>query len=273
VADGRRSFPLTDDFITNATRDEINAAFAEAGMANDQMTIFFNPIVIETGGKKVLVDTGYGPEAARQPQATIGLLSQSLGVAGIDPASIDLVVITHFHADHVNGLTTADGTLIYPNAEITVPEDELAFWMNDDEMARAPAGRMEELFHINRRVFTPLRDRLSKYSAGDEVVPGVTAVATPGHTVGHKSFLITSGSESLFVQSDVTNNPDLFVRHPGWHARFDQNPVQAEATRRKIYDMLAAERMPVQGFHYPFPSRGLVEKDKHGDGYRLIPIA
>jgi glyoxylase-like metal-dependent hydrolase (beta-lactamase superfamily II) len=130
---------------------------------------------------------------------------------------------------------------------------------------------MEDLFKNNRRVFDPIKSKVAQHSWDKEVVPGVTAVGTPGHSIGHTSYLVSSGNDKVFVQSDVTNHPALFVRHPGWHAWFDQDPVQAEATRRRIYDMLVAEKMPVQAFHYPFPGRARVEKD--GAAYREVPLA
>jgi glyoxylase-like metal-dependent hydrolase (beta-lactamase superfamily II) len=112
--------------------------------------------------------------------------------------------------------------------------------------------------------------RLRTYQWDKEVIPGVLAVATAGHTPGHTSHIIASGSSKVFVQADVTHAPYLFVRNPGWHPYYDQDPVMAEATRRRVYDMLVAEKMMVQGFHYPFPSVAYVEKT--GTGYREIPV-
>lgn len=266
VPDGQRTFPLPDDFIVNADRRAINAALAEAGMPADQMTIVFNPVVIRTAGKTILVDTGNGPGA---PQGA-GLLMANLRAASIAAEAIDLVVISHFHSDHINGLLAADGKLAFPNAIITVPAPEWAFWTDEGERARAAPGRMQELFGNVARVLLPHRDRIRQHEWGREVAPGMTAVATPGHSHGHTSYMLASGRERLFIQSDVTNHPALFVRHPGWQARFDQDPVMAEATRRKTYEMLASERIPVQGFHFPWPSRGLIAKD--GDGYRLTAM-
>ena len=137
-------------------------------------------------------------------------------------------------------------------------------------MSRAPAGRMQELFKDNRRVFDALNRKVTPYEPGKEIAPGITAVSTHGHSAGHNSHIISSGSGKLYVQADVTNLPQLFARNPGWHAAFDQDPKMAEETRRKVYDMLAAEKMMVQGFHYPFPALAFVEKA--GSGYREIPV-
>jgi glyoxylase-like metal-dependent hydrolase (beta-lactamase superfamily II) len=264
VPDGYRTFALPDGFIVNAAREDINAALAAAGMPPDMMTIVFNPVIVRTGKETILYDTGNGP----QPEgATMGRIQESLAVSGIDPASIGRVVISHFHGDHINGLKTASGDLAFPNADILVPEPEWNFWMDDAEMARASTPRMQELFKNVRRVFDGLSERIGKYADGTEIASGIRSMATPGHTHGHMSFMLTSGGKSLFLQSDVTNHPALFVAHPGWHAMFDIIPDLAEKTRRRIYDMLVAEKMPVLGFHHPAPSVSTVEKTP--DGYRL----
>jgi glyoxylase-like metal-dependent hydrolase (beta-lactamase superfamily II) len=271
VTDGARSFPLPDGFVVNAKKEDINAALQAAYMPLDTVTIYFTPIVVNTGGKLAIIDTGYGPGAATQANSTTGLCHANLAAAGIDPKSIDTVIISHYHGDHVDGLLDADGKPSFPNAEIKVPAVEHQFWMDDGEMSRAPKGRMEGLFKNNRRIFSgEILKRVATYDWNKEVLPGVTAISTPGHTPGHTSYVIASGSGKVFVQSDVTNNPALFVRNPGWHASFDQDGKMAEVTRRKVYDMVVADKLLMQGFHYPFPALGHVEKD--GSGYRLVPI-
>ena len=267
LPDGHRTFPLPDGFVVNATREEINAALAAASMPRDTMTIVFNPVIVRSGGKTVLFDTGNGPQSA---PATLGRLPEGLAAAGIDAAAVNRVVISHFHGDHVNGLKTAEGALTYPNADILVPATEWEFWMSDDEMAKAATLRMQELFRNNRRIFDNLKDQVESYGNDAEVAPGVRAAATHGHSIGHMSFMLSSGRRSLFLQSDVTNHPALFVTHPGWHAMFDQIPDLAEKTRRRVYDMLLTDRIPVLGFHHPAPSVSAVEKN--ATGYRLLPI-
>ena len=119
---------------------------------------------------------------------------------------------------------------------------------------------MKAVFKNVRRVFDAIGRKVTPYEPDKEIVPGITSVATPGHTPGHNSHIIASGSSKVYVQGDVTHVPFLFVRHPDWHAFYDQDGAMAEATRRKVYDMLVAEKMLVQGFHYPFPSLAHVEK-------------
>jgi glyoxylase-like metal-dependent hydrolase (beta-lactamase superfamily II) len=194
-----------------------------------------------------------------------------MAAAGIDPKAIDTVILSHYHGDHINGLLRADNALTYPNAEILAPAPEHKYWMDDGERSRAPTERITDVFTNARRVMNPeVLKRLRTYEIDKEVIPGVLAVSTPGHTPGHVSHIVSSGSAKVYIQADVTHAPFLFARHPGWHAFYDHEPVVAEQTRRKVYDMLAAEKMLVQGFHYPFPSLAHIEKT--ATGYREIPV-
>jgi glyoxylase-like metal-dependent hydrolase (beta-lactamase superfamily II) len=193
-----------------------------------------------------------------------------MAAASFDPKAVDVVVISHFHRDHINGLLDASGKPAFPNAEVLVPAAEWKYFMDDAEMSRASSPRIQSVFQNARRVFdTGLNKKVTPYEWGKEVAPGLLAVEATGHTPGHTSFVLSSGSDKVFIQSDVTNLPALFVKSPGWHLMFDQDPAIAETTRRKVYDMLAAEKMRVQGFHFPFPAVGHV--DKTAEGYRLVP--
>jgi glyoxylase-like metal-dependent hydrolase (beta-lactamase superfamily II) len=269
VTDGANTFPLPDSFVVNARRDEVAKALVEGHRDPDKLTVPYTPIVLNTGGKLVVIDTGQGEATFERTKGAAGQFLTNLAAAGIDRNAVDTVVISHFHGDHVNGLLTADSKPAFPNAEILVPRVEWAFWTDDGEMSRAAPGRMQDLFRNNRRVFDALSRKVTPYEWGKEVAPGVTAVATPGHTPGHTSYVVASGNAKVYVQSDVTNVPVLFARHPGWHAAFDQDGKMAEETRRKVYDMVSAEKMLVQGFHYPFP--GLAHLEKTADGYREVP--
>lgn len=264
VSDGIRTFPLADNFVRNQPRDAVNAALRAGFLPENQITVNFNVHLINTAGKLVVIDTGNGPA-----QSTVGLTQGTLSAVGIDPKTVDTVVISHFHSDHINGLLTAEGTPTYPNAQVLVPEAEWAFWMDDGNMSRAPEA-MKGAFQNVRRVFKPFEGKVEKYGWDKELLPGLTPVATVGHTPGHTSFNLTSGNGRLFIQSDLTNIPVLFLRNPGWHAMYDMDAAKAEESRRKMYDMVAAERMLVAGFHFPFPAAAYVEKD--GAQYRYVPI-
>lgn len=268
LSDGFRQVPVNDKYVMNASPDDLAKALGAAGMPTDKMKNTYSPIVLTTGGKRVLFDTGNGEAVSVESKGERGTLNANLAAAGIDRNSIDVVVISHFHADHVNGLLMPDDSKAFPNAEIKVPEVEWNFWMDDGEMSRASKGRMTELFANNRRVFDTLKRNVTPYAWDKEVVPGVTAVGTPGHSFGHTSYRVMSGGKTVFVQSDVCNNMAVFAPYPDWHGFFDQDPPKAAATRRKVYDMLVAEKLPVQAYHFPFPALARIEKA--GDGYKVV---
>ena len=267
VNDGARAIPLPASFVRNVPNEQVLAAAEAAYMPKGSIVAPFNPIVVNTGGKLVLIDTGYGPGIA----PTVGLLPLTLAAAGIDPKAVDIVLISHMHGDHILGLKTPDGALAFPNAEIKVPAVDWTFWMSDDNMSKAPDGFQKASFGFNRKIFSNLADKVTRYDWGKEVAPGITAVDASGHTPGHTAFVIASGSGRLFFQGDVSNVPDLFLRNPDWHVMFDSEPEKAAQTRRRIYDMAAAEKILVSGYHFPFPGLGYIEKA--GTGYRLVPAA
>jgi glyoxylase-like metal-dependent hydrolase (beta-lactamase superfamily II) len=273
LSDGIARVPVTEAFVLNVKPEEVNKALREAYMEPGVFIGPYNPIVLNTGSKLALVDMGVGEAVYISSKGMSGQLLTNMAAAGINPGGIDSIIISHYHGDHVNGLLKADNTLAFPNAEVLVPAKEHQYWTDAAEESRAATPRIADLFKNTRRVIghPEVMKRLRTYEYDKEVIPGVLAVATPGHTPGHTSHVISSGSSSVYVQADVTHAPFLFARHPGWHAFYDHDPIAAEATRRKVYDMLSAEKMTVQGFHYPFPSVAHVEKT--ADGYREIPVA
>ncbi|MCC2113823.1 MAG: MBL fold metallo-hydrolase [Hyphomicrobiales bacterium] len=261
---------MTDGMILNASTDEVRLVLRAAALPDDRLTTTFAPIRFRHEGRTVLIDTGLGPDFAAATGATAGLLSRNMHTNGLNASDVDLVVVSHFHIDHINGLLSR-GEPVFPNAQIAAPEVEWRFWMDAAERSRAPEGsRTAQLFANAGRVFAPLRDRVRTYAPGEEIVSGLEAVATYGHSVGHMSFWLGSGSERVFVQSDLSNQAALFVSNPHWQSPLDQFPEVAARVRRQVYDRLAAERAPIQAFHHPFPGRCYLEKD--GTGYRRIPI-
>ncbi len=271
VTDGINRVPIGDGFVLNAKKDEVNAALAAVFMEKDVFVGSYNPIVVNTGGKLAVIDTGFGEGAYKASQGANGQFLINLAAAGIDANTVDTVIISHYHGDHINGLLKIDDSLAFPNAEILVPALEHKYWMDDGEMSRASTPRIQGLFKNARRVMRgEVLKRLRTYEWDQEVIPGVTAVGTPGHSPGHTCHVITSGVNKVYVQGDLTHAPFLFVRNPGWHPFFDQDPVQAEAMRRKVYDMLVAEKMLIQAMHYPFPALAHIEKT--ATGYREIPV-
>ena len=272
INDGARSFPLPDTFVTNVAKDEALAAADAAYMPKGMVTVPFNPQLINTDSKLILIDSGNGIATYEPTKGAVGRTLQNLAAAGVDPKSIDVVLMSHLHPDHTNGIRAADGSMAFPNAEIMVPAVEWAFWMSDENAAKAQSNEMMKNYFANvKKIYAGIEGKVTKYEWDKEVAPGITSIAAPGHTPGHTAFAVASGGSKVLIQSDVTNIPEFFLRNPEWHVAYDVDPTTAQATRHKFYDMAAAEKATVVGFHFTFPSIGHVEKD--GSKYRLIPIA
>jgi glyoxylase-like metal-dependent hydrolase (beta-lactamase superfamily II) len=272
VTDGTGVTPLAPTYVANQQKDAVNAALTASYLEPDKATHAYTPIVVNTGSKLVVIDTGLGPALFEQSKGRVGQFQINLAAAGISRDAVDTVIISHFHGDHINGLLAADNKAAYPKAEVMVPTGEWKYWTDDANMSKAAGTPLEGNFKNVRRVFGALGNKVTQYDAGKELVPGVTAIASPGHTLGHVSHVLASGNSKVLVQADITAGMALlFVKNPGWHLMFDMDKPLAVQTRNKLYDMAATEKMLVQGFHFPFPSLGYVEKD--GSGYRLVPVA
>ena len=267
LRDGARTFPMPDTFVVNLSKDKAIEAAAAAYIPDGQVTIPFNPMIVNTGSKLIAIDTGNGLGAFASSKGAVGQARGNMEAAGIDPKQIDIVLISHFHGDHIGGLKNADGSPAFPNAEVKVPAVEAAFWADDGNQSKANGFNKAQFPNV-KKMMEGLK--VTPYEADKEVAPGITSTFTPGHTPGHMSFVIASGPSRILVQSDVTNIPSFFLRNPDWHVMFDNDPTTAAATRHRVYDMAATEKMLVTGYHFPFPCVGHVEKD--GSGYRLVPV-
>ena len=245
-------------FVRNATEAEVQAALRSQFLPTSHFDNTFNFTVLQTGRETILFDTGTGGLLA--PSA--GTMWANLQGAGIDPASVDRIIFTHFHGDHVSGLVTREGAARFPKAELLVPEGEWAFWRGDraPEAARTMVG--------NR--FGPYQGKVRPVASNADLGAGITGIATPGHSPGHTSYGIQSGSATLIVLGDVTNHPVFNLMNPGWHISFDMDAVLAETTRRAFFDRAAADGTPIIGYHWGFPAVGRVRKD--GSGYALVPV-
>jgi glyoxylase-like metal-dependent hydrolase (beta-lactamase superfamily II) len=257
--------PIDEKFIRNADYRDVRRAMADAFMPAEKLSTPFTTLLVNTGSKLVLLDTGTGGQIA----ATAGTLSANLAAAGVDPKAIDAIVISHFHPDHINGIKDKDNNRVFPNAEIMVPAPEWKFWMDEVNMRAAPAT-LKGVFLNFRRIFADIANDVTRYDPGVEVASGVTTIPAFGHTPGHTVFAIQSGSESIVVLSDTTQHPALFARHPNWQPQFDIDGAQAVETRKKLLDRVAADRMLVTGYHFPFPACGHIVKT--GGGYEHVPM-
>lgn len=264
INDGFGRRPL-EGFVRNAELAEVKKAVEQAFLPPDALDIPYTTLVIENAGKLTLIDTGNGDSGP----PTSGTWMANFKAAGFDPKNVSTVVFSHFHGDHINGFRLKDGTAVFPNAEVMVPAAEWAFWMDDARMNAAPDA-MKGAFAGVRRVFGPVAKDVKQYEGGKEILPGITAIAAPGHTPGHTAFAVASGSGRLMIMSDITSHPALFVRNPDWSPVFDMDGPQAAATRRRILDMVSADRMQVAFYHAPFPATGYIAKA--GNGFELVPV-
>lgn len=258
VNDGfnRRPNPA-EGFVRNADAAAVTRALEAEMLPTGHLDITFNITFVNTGSELILFDTGTGGLLA----PTAGTMWDNMAAAGIDPARVNKIVFTHFHGDHVSGLVTREGQARFPNAELIVPETEWAFWMGE----RAP---QQPAAMVKGRFGPYAADRIRRVASNAEVASGIAGVPTHGHTPGHTSYLISSGSSTLLVLGDVTNHPTINARNPGWHVVFDMDAAEAEATRRRVFDRAAADRTPIVGYHWPFPSIGYVRPQ--GNGYDVI---
>lgn len=254
-----------DGFVPNAPPGALQQALADNFLPTDRFPVTFTTLVVNTGSKLVLIDTGNGDLGA----PTSGTWMANFRAAGFDPAQVDTVIFSHFHGDHISGFRLKDGTPPFPRAEIMVPAAEWDFWTDDGKAAQAPGG-LKGTFDNTRRVFGPVAADVTRYGWDKEIMPGITSIAAPGHTPGHTAFAIVSGTGKLMVMSDTTNHTSIFARHPGWSGVFDQDPEMARATRLRMLDLAATERMQVSFYHAPFPATGHIARE--GDGYRLVPL-
>ena len=229
-----------------------------AGQATDRVRVEQNCLLLETGGKRVLFDNGLGSEKLYGPDS--GRLMTSLAEAGIDPAAVDALVLTHGHSDHCWGTMSDAGTPNFVNATIYMAREELEFWLSDP-----PGERRERSVAGVAKHLLPLRDRIVFVRDGEEFLPGVQAWLTPGHTPGHMAYLFAG---NWCLTGDVAFHDPLSYIFPGARSLFDTDPVEGVATRKRVLERLADERMAVVGYHHPWPGLGRIERA--GSSFRFV---
>ena len=258
VSDGPLTLPAASHILTGPPVEAMHEALAAAGQESQKTRIEQNCLLLESAERKILFDNGLGSEKLYGPNS--GKLLGSLAEAGIDPAAIDALVLTHCHSDHCWGTMGADGTPNFPNATIYLARQELAFWESDP-----PSERLERSVAGVARHLLPLRERIVFVRDGAEFLPGVQAWLTPGHTPGHMAYLFAG---NWCLTGDVAFHDPLSYAFPEAHSAYDTDPAQGVETRRRLLARLADEHIAVIGYHHPWPGLGRVERA--GGSYRFV---
>lgn len=274
-------YPLLDGSLNYPT-DAVFPGRSEAELSNDlapeivqsEMSVEYSGLLIDTGTRRILIDTGAGPLGPNT-----GHLHEGISACGFSPDQIDQVVLSHMHPDHIGGLTTADGAFRFPNAEVMVSRREYEFWMSPQNQSKLESKTLFNLGELEpvmvswiRNNVSPLASagRLRFVNGGEELATGIQVLPAFGHTPGHVAILLSSGRRQLLFAGDAIIQP-VHVKYPDWKTVFDVSPDQAIATRRQILDRSASDRCVTFHFHFPYPCLGTVSRSN--SGYRWEPVS
>jgi glyoxylase-like metal-dependent hydrolase (beta-lactamase superfamily II) len=257
---------LTDAHFPAAVANphRLSALRRAAGFLEGPMPLPFNAFTFEISGTRYLVDAGN----SRRFNPLTGRLDEALAAAGISPAAIDVILVTHGHVDHVAGLLTPGGERAFPNAEVVIPRTELEFWSDETRIA----GAREDIGRIIANVAPALKayaDRMRPFDGTPDIAPGLASVAIDGHTPAHTGYMLGSGTDRLFFWGDIVHLAALQLPEPDWSIVYDVDPVKAVATRRRVLEMVVSQDLRVAGAHLPGGGIGYITCD--GDSYRFTP--
>ncbi len=256
LLDGARNVPDPQTiFGMNVDKDTFAKASSENFIPTDAGRFYFTPTLVNTGSELALFDTGLGAGGG-------GNIQGALASAGYTADQVDIVVITHMHPDHIGGVMT-DGKAAFPNARYVTGSTEYDFWTTkgaDNRVGKMVAGNVK-----------PLAEKITFIKDGDSVASGITAVAAFGHTPGHMTFMVESAGKQVLLAADTANHFVWSLAYPEWEVKFDADKAAAAASRKKIFGMVAADRIPFIGYHMPFPALGFVEAK--GSGFRYVPAS
>ena len=241
-------------FGEDQSASDVEKLMEENNLPTNKFIMGYTPVLINTGKEVVLFDTGGG----------IKKMVSGIESAGYKSEQIDVVVLTHFHPDHINGVSN-EGKATFPNARYVTGQVEYDFWSPESKLT-GPTASMTKL---TRQKVVPLAEKMTFIQNEDSVVSGIVGLEAFGHTPGHMAFHIESGGKRMLIWGDVANHFVISIQRPAWHLKFDLDKEKAAKTRVKFFDMLATERIPFSGYHMPFPALGYIEK--FGESYRWVP--
>ncbi len=250
-------------FFVGSTVDELARTLRRHGLSPDYLDLQSNCLLIDTGGERILVDSGGGSVY----HSVLGKVVPGLAAAGYQPGDIDTIVLTHGHLDHVCGGLDKDGAFVFPNARQIMARGEWEYWTEETDAAAMGAALVADV-QFTQDCLRALRSQMTLIEPGDEIAPGIRSIATPGHTRDHMSLAVTSGADRLICVADTMDLP-IHIERTTWHPAWDQAPEQAMTSRRMLLRRAVGEEALIHAFHFPFPGLGYVRED--GDGWRFEP--
>ena len=262
VSDGNLVLPLSFSY-PNAPQDELIALLEANGQPTDSLMPDCNVPILKTGDRLIMFDVGSGANF----MPTAGRLIENMEEAGFDPADVTDVVFTHGHPDHLWGLIDDFDEIVFPNASFHMGRTEWEFWRDPGTVDAMPEARKTFAVGAQNRL-SYLEDMITLFEPGAEVLPGVEAVDTAGHTPGHMSYMLHGGAEPVLVAGDAILHFAVSFEHPGWPSGSDQDPEMGIATRKKLLDRLASDKAKLTAYHLPTPGEGRVERE--GSAYRFV---
>ncbi len=266
ISDGLLNLGSATAQFPDAPADDVTAIMRAEFLPVEPMMLEQNCMILNINERVVLLDSGMGADPMFGDGA--GRLLANIAAAGITPDQVDDIVLTHAHPDHCWGLVDANDGLVFGNAQIHMSQGDFDFWTDEGKLSAE--GFIPAFVAGARRNLLPYRDRIHFVEDGKEVLTGITAIATPGHSVGHTSYVINSGDHSFLNVGDVCHHYALLFQNPEWEFAFDSDPAQAAQTRLKLFDMAATDGLPMIGYHFPFPALGNIRRA--GSAYEYIPI-